>query len=659
MLIRRIAVIVFGMLWLVSGVFAQDGDRPLETSDLSALVPWGIALIALVGVFWLYRRVEAQATQQNHLQQQIKQLQATLLNTQTAQAQSAVMAPVLDGEEEESPTLSAQITRLQAETATIPQALALLALGERQYQMRDLDGALSTYKRALKLNAKSPAIHYHIGYIHAQRGALDLAEASLTAALEHDPDFSPAQAARGFVHWRHGETLPDGETRDTIFANAEKKLLEALYNAPRLLDDDGDSWWCTMGGVYASMGKAEKALEAYQKAFQITPYAAYPLSMVALYQGITGDRARMLQSFRDTERLARIQTQSRPDDYRAYAHLMIARLAHGKIQEAEEALGMLLPLLPEKQVYVAPALLDMLAQLKALLPDQQRHINQIMHYVSGATPDKPFDRSAIALQNDQFVICFPEAMPSLAVRASNDDDPAEIAGLLDLYDPRLALLILGGSVDMDAEDSHNLRNTLEQGLAEYAQANHLAIIDGGTDAGVMQLIGNIRADKGFSFPLIGVAPINLVRYPGYENPDGYELNVGHSHFIFTDEGDWGDETDMMVRFTQCLSTERDLYAVAIIINGGKIVRQETYRLALTERLKMPVIVLEGSGRFADTLAEAIHRGDSDDAELQAIITKGNIHLANVADGPDALRQTLDRFLKPSFLKPPSLKLPKT
>jgi tetratricopeptide (TPR) repeat protein len=646
MRIGRIVLIVCGIGGLVSGVLAQENAPPTAatSNDISALLPWGLVLLTLAGMVWLYRHFDAQ---NKHLQQQIRQLQASLLNTQAIKAQSASIIPDTDAlDEDEYTRLNAEITRLQTETATIPQALALLALGERQYQMRDLDGALSTYKRALKLNAQSPAIHYHIGYIHAQRGALDLAEASLTAALEHDPDFSPAQAARGFVHWRHAETLPEGETRETIFTNAEKKLLDALYNAPKLLDDDGDSWWATLGGVYASMGQPQKALEAYQKAAQITPYAAYPLSMVALYQGLTGDTARMLQSFRDTERLARLQTQSRPDDYKAYAHLMIARLAHGKIQEAEEALGMLLPLLPENQVYVVPSLLAFLEQLKSLLPEQQSHITQVMHYISGATPNAPFDRSAVALQNDHFVIRFPDALPSLAVRASNDDDPNAISELLDLRDPRPAILILGGSVDMDAEDSQNLRHTLEQGLAHYAQANDLAIIDGGTDAGVMQLVGNIRADKSFTFPLVGVAPINLVRYPGYDNPDGYDLNSGHSHFIFTDEGDWGDETDMMVQFTQCLSSERGLHAVAIIINGGKIVRQETYRLTLTERLKMPVVVLQGSGRFADTLAEAIQSGQTDDSELQEIITHGDVHLANAADGPDALRQTLERFLKP-------------
>jgi hypothetical protein len=56
------------------------------------------------------------------------------------------------------------------------------------------------------------------------------------------------------------------------------------------------------------------------------------------------------------------------------------------------------------------------------------------------------------------------------------------------------------------------------------------VIDGGTDAGVMQLIGRARAASGGRFPLIGVAAEGTVMVPGAgtSSPDATELEPNHT-----------------------------------------------------------------------------------------------------------------------------------
>ena len=246
-----------------------------------------------------------------------------------------------------------------------------------------------------------------------------------------------------------------------------------------------------------------------------------------------------------------------------------------------------------------------------------------------------------SLTNDAFVIGHPLS-PALAVRSAGSDNLEQIARALDLSAARPTLFILGGAMAMESDEMMATRGVIEDGLAVYAQANRIAIIDGGTHSGVMQLMGEARIKHGASFALIGVAPVNLVKYPGYDNPSGYDLDPGHSHFVLTRPGDWGDETETILQLAYTLAGDRPL--VGMIINGGGIVRQEVYQIAVVNQLNVTLLVLEGSGRFADALAAAYRAGTTEDDDLRAIIAHGRLELIRLADGPDHLRARLAHHL---------------
>jgi hypothetical protein len=88
----------------------------------------------------------------------------------------------------------------------------------------------------------------------------------------------------------------------------------------------------------------------------------------------------------------------------------------------------------------------------------------------------------------------------------------------------------------------------------------LVVIDGGTDAGVMRLIGRARTRAAATFPLVGVPAAGTVRFPGkhwrarrrwpLKHPGGrrrWPLDAHHSHFVLVPGTAWGDEAPWIAR----------------------------------------------------------------------------------------------------------------
>jgi hypothetical protein len=248
------------------------------------------------------------------------------------------------------------------------------------------------------------------------------------------------------------------------------------------------------------------------------------------------------------------------------------------------------------------------------------------------TPDK----------NTQFTITFGPARTAQAVCVAATADPLWIAERFYCTTDQPAIFISGGAGNMTPEDQRQTQLILEA-IARFAEEQKAVVITGGTEAGVMHQIGKLRQQHRLQFPLIGVAPLGKVAYPGYTNPDKEaNLDPGHSHFVLVIGDEWGDESELIVRLTHTLAGGTQP-TVGILINGGKIARNEVY-LATTKDLKLPMIVLEGSGRFADELATAVRSGKTDKRILQAIVAGGDIRLVGTSGGPARMREMLtDRF----------------
>lgn len=275
--------------------------------------------------------------------------------------------------------MEASSEKQRQNTANANLALSLLTLGERQYRSQDFQGALSTYRRALELDPNSLITHYRLGYVYTQSGILEQAEYHLNRALEIEKDFAPALAALGYVYRRIGEKMQSGIERDQILNKAENLLLAGLKISDKLVDDDNESWWGSLGGLYRRRGQIDQAIAAYEKASLVTPKSSYAFSNLALLYMQKENKEKMLKTYLRVEQLAFGEVQADVDNYWAYADLLTARLALGKIEEAEPVLNSVLEIAPKDSPYVFESLLDTLTRLeKALGEEDSAHIKPVV-----------------------------------------------------------------------------------------------------------------------------------------------------------------------------------------------------------------------------------------------------------------------------------------
>lgn len=239
-------------------------------------------------------------------------------------------------------------------------------------------------------------------------------------------------------------------------------------------------------------------------------------------------------------------------------------------------------------------------------------------------------------KNKRFIIPFDEGRAAFAIHVSRRFEPELVAQTLGLTEPRPTIYVTGGAGAMSQEDMIATQALVERGLAKFAEDHHAAVIDGGTEAGIPTMIGNARRSQRYRFPLIGIAPLEMVRFAGYDNPDGSTLNPGHSHFVLTAGDEFGDESEIITKLTYALSGKGQMPALGVLINGGNIARQEVHARTTSDKISFPLIVVEGSGRFADTLARAFYAGYAEDKDVQDIIRKGHLEIVSIEDGPEQM-----------------------
>ncbi len=170
---------------------------------------------------------------------------------------------------------------------------------------------------------------------------------------------------------------------------------------------------------------------------------------------------------------------------------------------------------------------------------------------------------------------------------------------LGLNIPSSVLVLVGGAAGIEKQHEGLIQEAVAL-LANLAEELKLAIVDGGTDLGVMALMGEARAAGNYHFPLVGVAVEKLVHGP--ERPASaasVALEPNHTHFLFVPGQEWGDESLWLSEIASRLS--QALPSLTILINGGEISRRDVNYSLLAKR---PVLVLQGTGRLADELALA-------------------------------------------------------
>lgn len=213
---------------------------------------------------------------------------------------------------------------------------------------------------------------------------------------------------------------------------------------------------------------------------------------------------------------------------------------------------------------------------------------------------------------------------SLIVKSSiaNQDQIPSVLRRLGFMQPQATLVLVGGAGGMSEDLIAQTRAFFRDHIAPFVIENDLAVVDGGTNSGIMQAMGQARASHGANFPLIGVVVEKLVR----DEPTLIEPN--HSHLILTLGSDWGEE----VPFLHAIPTQLagSAPSMTLLFNGGQITWMDAQ--ASVEQKRM-VLVADGSGRAADSISKT-STGQLLEPRAVTLLRTGLIRISNPFTQPE-------------------------
>ncbi|XP_039539523.1 transient receptor potential cation channel subfamily M member 2 isoform X2 [Pimephales promelas] len=200
-----------------------------------------------------------------------------------------------------------------------------------------------------------------------------------------------------------------------------------------------------------------------------------------------------------------------------------------------------------------------------------------------------------------------------------------------LRPPNLLVSVTGGAKNFNMKN--HLKDKFRRGLIKVAQTTGAWILTGGTNAGVMKHVGMAVRDYTLSSGLmegqmivIGVAPWGVIHnrdtlihpegcFPAHysldEQGQGSCLDINHTHFILVDDGThgkYGTEIELRTNLEGHISQQSlgnresgaKIPVVCVVLNGGPGTLNTIYNSMMNNT---PCVVLEGSGRLADIIAQ--------------------------------------------------------
>ena len=197
---------------------------------------------------------------------------------------------------------------------------------------------------------------------------------------------------------------------------------------------------------------------------------------------------------------------------------------------------------------------------------------------------------------------FPPTQQTLCVFPDQRSDLPQALAELQLHGRYPVIVLVGGEINkIHAAVTEQALQT----ISRTAQQLKAIIICGGTNMGVMAAIGQIRKQNHHNFPLIGIAPEELVSWPGgpkntkflWWGQERWQLEPHHTNFILVPGANFGDESVWIFDAATLLSKQQG--SVTILINGGEVSRKD---IDLSLENDRRVIALSRTGRLADELA---------------------------------------------------------
>ena len=237
----------------------------------------------------------------------------------------------------------------------------------------------------------------------------------------------------------------------------------------------------------------------------------------------------------------------------------------------------------------------------------------------------------------------PKSVPTII--RQGDQDIASVRDALGIPTPAPVVLISGGADTLDPGIEPKLTQLIGRGLLRASRAAGAVIIDGGTDAGVMGLIGRTAGAMAEPAPIIGVAPEALIQSAAISpvESDGgrVALAPNYTHFVLTEGHVWGAETPMMFDLAQAIAGK--LPVIMVLIGGGPVALSEVLNAV---RRRWCVLIVQGSKGIADELlaqwkTEVV---ENDDPLIAEILADGDLHAFPMSDPPEALARRIGREL---------------
>ncbi|HKP52528.1 MAG TPA: hypothetical protein VJ183_07740 [Chloroflexia bacterium] len=245
-----------------------------------------------------------------------------------------------------------------------------------------------------------------------------------------------------------------------------------------------------------------------------------------------------------------------------------------------------------------------------------------------------------------FTLTFPSGAVASRIRVGDLSELPVALGRIGLEQSRPTLVLVGGANLLPDGDREELRALFTSVLAPTAERLGLYVVDGGTHAGIMSLMGEARAAIKASFPLVGVAAIGTVALPTQAvDPKDAELlallEPHHTHFVLVPGSSWGDEAMWISQVAGTLADH--LPSITVLVNGGEVTWLDARCSIEANR---PILVLEGTGRTADAIAAGV-RGELTDLRVGNLVASGLVRVVDVVDnesGPKALAEAIEEHL---------------
>lgn len=248
--------------------------------------------------------------------------------------------------------------------------------------------------------------------------------------------------------------------------------------------------------------------------------------------------------------------------------------------------------------------------------------------------------TSLHIMKKPFELAFSNGLIGNAIWVELTEELPHALRSLGLECPSPVLVLVGGADGLGDSEMASLRPVFVRVLAPLAEALGVSVVDGGTDAGVMRLMGAARAEVGAGFPLIGVAAADTVTLPNASSTsfDAAPLEPHHTHFVLVPGSSWGDEAPWLASVANALGYGAP--SVTVLVDGGETTWEDA---TLSIEAGRPVIVVAGTGRAADAIASAVTSSEGE-GQGQELAASGLVRVATPGSGSEGLVDMLKTSL---------------